>query len=300
MQPSPDPPPLDFALLQQTLPGQTPRNRRALWWMLGFLVLVVASVVALVLYLSAFEDEEEERRRVADGQWLEQSARFHFNRLEEDLRVLARQAVQSTRPAPAPSRPAIPPAPPRHAGAGCCGMPPAPFSGTAGRSPPNRPAQRARAAWQADNHARPANAEALASMLDIAAGLRRSAYAGPMRQADGTQTDTVWLTVPFFERGTFVGNYVAALGMEACVQGLVPPWFHQSHSVRLVIDGGDTTATDARWPQRVPGAHEPARHRSFRGGGAPRHTARHGAAHLPAAGAVVSAGHVGRPARAAP
>ena len=67
MQPSPDPPPLDFALLQQTLPGQTPRNRRALWWMLGFLVLVVASVVALVLYLSAFEDEEEERRRVADG-----------------------------------------------------------------------------------------------------------------------------------------------------------------------------------------------------------------------------------------
>ena len=69
MQPSPDPPPLDFALLQQTLPGQTPRNRRALWWMLGFLVLVVASVVALVLYLSAFEDEEEERRRVRGRPW---------------------------------------------------------------------------------------------------------------------------------------------------------------------------------------------------------------------------------------
>jgi two-component system sensor histidine kinase DctS len=58
-----------------------------------------------------------------------------------------------------------------------------------------------------------------------------------MRQADGTQTDVVWLAVPFFERGTFVGNYLAALSMEACVHGLVPAWFHQSHSVRLVIDG---------------------------------------------------------------
>ena len=56
--------------------------------------------------------------------------------------------------------------------------------------------------------------------------------------------------------------------MEACVQRAGAPWFHQSHRVRLVIDGGDTTATGTRRPRRVPGAHEPARHRSFRGGGA--------------------------------
>ena len=88
------PPPLDFALLQQTLPRTSQRSRRPLWWLLGLLGLVVASVVALVLYLGAFEREEEERRRVTDGQWLEQSVRFHFLRLEEDLRVLARQALQ--------------------------------------------------------------------------------------------------------------------------------------------------------------------------------------------------------------
>ena len=88
------PPPLDFALLQQQLPRQAPRSRRTWWWLLGLLLLVLASVVALVLYLNAFEHEEEERRRVSDGQWLEQSVRFHFVRLEEDLRVLARQTLQ--------------------------------------------------------------------------------------------------------------------------------------------------------------------------------------------------------------
>ena len=238
MQPSLDPPPLDFALLQQTPPGQTPRNRRALWWMLGFLVLVVASVVALVLYLSAFEDEEEERRRVADGQWLEQSARFHFNRLEEDLLVLARQAVLES-----PRTPSSRSAPTMQGGLLWNAPGAILWHGWQEPEPQGQPAR-----WQTDNQAHPSNAEALASMFDIAAGLRRSAYAGPMRQADGTQTDTVWLTVPFFERGTFVGNYVAALGMEACVQGLVPPWVHQSHRVRLVIDGADTTAADPDGP----------------------------------------------------
>ena len=38
--------PLDFALLQQTPPRQALRSRRTLWWLLGLLALVVASVVA--------------------------------------------------------------------------------------------------------------------------------------------------------------------------------------------------------------------------------------------------------------
>lgn len=236
MQPSPEPPPLDFTLLQQTLPGHGPRNRRALWWMLGLLLLVVASVVGLVLYLNDFEHDEEERRRVADGQWLEQSTRFHFNRLEEDLLVLARQALMQAEHTPV--TPAI------KQGGLLWNAPGAILwhgwqAASAGGLP---------ALWRADSEADPANAEALSSMLDIAAGLRRSAYAGPMRRADGTLTETVWLTVPFFERGRFVGNYVAALSMDACVQGLVPPWFLKNHHIRLVAEGTDFIDTNPDGP----------------------------------------------------
>ena len=55
-------------------------------------MLVVGAVVALVLYLQNFESEEDARRQAADAQWLEQSVQFHFRRLEDDLRVAARQA----------------------------------------------------------------------------------------------------------------------------------------------------------------------------------------------------------------
>lgn len=227
MQPLPRTPPLDFALLQQTLPGQAPRSRRALWWLLGLLALLVASVVALVLYLSAFEHEEEERRRVSDGQWLEQSVRFHFVRLEEDLRVLARQALQS------------------HGG----GARAAPT--VQGGLLWNQPGAVLWHGWQprADlegdglpdllRQARalhPWNDEALASMLAISVGLRRSSYAGPLRDAEGVPTDIVWLAVPYFERGEFLGNYLAALSMQRCVEGLVPAWFHQTHLVSLASD----------------------------------------------------------------
>jgi two-component system sensor histidine kinase DctS len=73
-------------------------------------------------------------------------------------------------------------------------------------------------------------------MLDIAVGLRRSSYAGPLRDAQGQATDVVWLAVPYFERGEFLGNYLAALSMNACVDGLVPAWFHQTHRVQLASD----------------------------------------------------------------
>lgn len=267
--PSPRPPgqpphqPLDFALLQQATAGQGQRSRRMLWLMLGLLGLVVASVVTLVLYLSAYERGEEERRRVADGQWLEQSVRFHFTRLEDDLQLLARQSVQSTsasHPAPGstghtdrnpqPQRPAMqggllwnePGAvlwhgwqPRQHTGSpaetgNSTASRPATAHAPASMQPPTR--------WQTDEARHPANADTLASMLDIAVGLRRSAYGGPMRQPDDSATDVVWLAVPLFERGQFMGNYVAALSMNACVQGLVPAWFNQQHTVTLVSDSG--------------------------------------------------------------
>ena len=227
MQPLPRTPPLDFALLQQALPGQAPRSRRTLWWLLGLLLLLVGSVVALVLYLNAFEHEEEERRRVSDGQWLEQSVRFHFVRLEEDLRVLARQALKDHDGAA------------RHAptvqGGLLWSQPGAvlwhgwqPRADVGGEGMPEILRQ-ARAA-------NPWNDEALASMLAIAVGLRRSSYAGPMRDTQGIPTDTVWLAVPYFERGEFLGNYLAALSMQKCVEGLVPAWFFQNHRVSLASD----------------------------------------------------------------
>ena len=234
--------PLDFALLQQ-LPGQALRSRRTLWWLLGLLLLVVASVVALVLYLHAFEQEEEERRRVSDGQWLEQSVRFHFLRLEEDLRVLARQALQQP--------------------GGSAGHTPVLHGGLLwdqpgavlwhGWQPRQHTAQRHSTAalpdpLRAAYAAHPLNAEALSAMQDVAVGLRRSSYAGPMRNAQGQPTDTVWLAVPYFERGEFLGNYMAALSLQASVQGLVPAWFHRTHRVRLAGDAAAPAAGPPGWP----------------------------------------------------
>ena len=235
MQPSSHPTSLDFALLQQSATGGAPRNRRTLWWILGLMALVVASVVGLVVYLEAFESEEEERRRVADGQWLEQSVRFHFNRLEEDLVLLARRAVQPSVPGSL-----APEAAAQNLQGGLLWSQPGAVltHGWLPNRPDDRSGQRP-TRWLSDQDAHPGNAEALSSMLDIAAGLRRSAYAGPMRRADGTNTSVVWLAMPYFERGELVGNYVAALSMDECVQGLVPTWFRQNHTVSLVNDGAE-------------------------------------------------------------
>jgi two-component system sensor histidine kinase DctS len=265
MQPTPPLP--DFDLLQPLAAGQSQRNRRTLWLLLGLLVLVVASVVALVLYLNAYEKGEEERRRVADGQWLEQSVRFHFSRLEDDLLVLARQTTQSN-----PARPPLqgglvwnePGAVRWHGWVANTTQTSHPLLDLAHASPvvspPPHPARGDRAPhwpthWLHDRANHPDNGEALDSMLDIAVGLRRSAYAGPMREANGTPGDTVWLAVPYFERGEFVGTYLAALSMNACVQGLVPNWFHQNHEVRMVTDGADTPLAhrqDADGPYLAP------------------------------------------------
>ena len=250
MQPHPThPSPPDFGLLQQSTAGQGLRSRRTLALLLGLLLLVVASVVALVLYLNAYERGEDERRRVADGQWLEQSVRFHFSRLEDDLVVLARQATLSS----ATTHTLAPAQRPSMQGGLLWNEPgavlwhgwlhqPTTQPNThpdLNANPLPRPTGRPER-WLDDEARHPDNGEALASMLDIAVGLRRSAYAGPMRLGNGEASDVVWLTVPFFERGTFMGTYVAALSLNACVQGLVPRWFHQHHGVRLVSDGADT------------------------------------------------------------
>ena len=91
MKPVSGEPAFDFATLASADASQPGRNLRAQLWLLGFLALLVASVVALGLYLQNFESEEEARQNMADAQWLEQSIAFHFRRLEDDLRSQARR-----------------------------------------------------------------------------------------------------------------------------------------------------------------------------------------------------------------
>lgn len=208
-------PAFDFAALRNTAAGAGVRSGWPGLWLLGFLALVVASVIALVLYLQHFEAEEDTRRQAADAQWLEQSVQFHFRRLEEDLRVAARQSADVR-------------------------------GGLLWREPGvllaqgwvGAPASEVPAQWSADQARHPLNAQALATMDATARGLRRSAYAGPMRDSAGALMPLVWLAVPYFERGYFVGNYVAGLSLDKAVQALVPEWFTRNHAVRLVLEEG--------------------------------------------------------------
>ena len=238
MRPSPTDQTRDFALLQQARLRHGGRNRRALLWLLGFSGLLVGAVITLVLYLNSFEAEEEERRRTTDAQWLEQSVQFHFRRLEDDLMVLARQVVLEGAPASGAEASAL-----RVPGGLLWRQPGVVLSH--GWMPASPAAASGPARWQADWSAHPSNRQVLATMQDITRGLRRSAYAGPMRQSDGALTDVVWLAVPFFERGQFAGNYVAALAMDLAAQSLVPAWFADAQRVHLVSDEHGAPALDA-------------------------------------------------------
>ena len=189
-------------------------------------MLVVGAVVALVLYLQNFESEEDARRQAADAQWLEQSVQFHFRRLEDDLRVAARQASGQ-------SANREPDALTQEGRAGMLWRETGVLLAHGRVDPPSTVGP---APWVADGARHPQNAQALATMQATTRGLRRSAYAGPMLQADGTPTDQVWLAVPYFERGQFVGDYVALLSLKRAMEVVVPGWFSQSHTVRLVLD----------------------------------------------------------------
>lgn len=219
----------DFASLRQASESVAARNPWPGLWLLGFLALVVGSVVALVLYLQHFETEEDARRQAADAQWLEQSVQFHFRRLEEDLRVAARQSTDVQ--------------------GGLLWREPGVLLAQGWVGAANTPAP---ARWLSDAKTHPQNAQALATMQATTRGLRRSAYAGPMLEANGAITDTVWLAVPYFERGEFVGNYAAELSLNEAVRALVPNWFAKDHAVRLVLDEGEP-------PPAKPGALRPFR-----------------------------------------
>ena len=228
----------DFALLQQSAARTGSRNRRALWWLLGLLALLLASVATLLLYLNNFEAEEATRRRAAEAQWLEQSVQFHFRRLEDDLLVLSRQAVQMSAGVGDPS-----------AGraldlkAGLLWREPGVIlsSGWIGAGQLNDP-RVGPERWPMDWDAHPDNAVALALMQSTSQGLRRAAYAGLMLHADGSATDVVWLAVPFFGRGQFAGNYLVAVSLKHALTAVVPGWFKEDHRVQLLTDESSTEA----------------------------------------------------------
>ncbi|MFT7400878.1 MAG: two-component system sensor histidine kinase DctS [Hydrogenophaga sp.] len=232
MDSNPDNTPFDFDLLQRPAGAGVGRVRRAAFWLLGLLaLLVVAVVVSLVLYLQRFETEEDLRRQSADAQWLEQGARFHFSRLEDDLQVLAHR----TREAP-----------------GTAAMLSAVNAGLLLREPgvvqaqgwlpaqPDALADRPIARRLLVDAADPVNAEMLAVMQDVASGLRRPAYAGPMRaigqpgQVDAAMV--VWLAVPLFDEGRFSGSYLARLSLRQAVDAFIPVWFKDQHEMGL-LDG---------------------------------------------------------------
>ena len=239
--PNDTPPRMDFALLQREDLRTERRNRRQLAWVLGLMLLAAGSIVALVLYLQTFEREEAERQRVADGQWLERTLRFHLRRLEEDLATLAHQAREaprapSTRPDPGTSE--------RLRGGALLHHPGVVLQH--GWWPADTPSAPMALAFQQDAGSDPDNAAALMVMQDTARGLRRPSYAGPMLSAQGQRSDRLWLTVPLFERGLYVGSYVAVLSLDRTLAATVPAWFLDNHRLERVDD------FTAPWSQEAP------------------------------------------------
>ncbi len=234
MKPASGDPTFNFAALTSadaSLPG---RNLRGQLWLLGFLALLVASVVALVLYLQNFETGEEARQNMADAQWLEQGIAFHFSRLEDDLRSQARQLRDADNRGAAQQQ----------FNGGLLWTEPDVILARGWRDAQD-PTQGAngleRLQRDASSHAD--NAAALGAMRDIARNLRRASYAGPMRNGDGTVGDVIWLAVPAFERGKFVGNYLAAISLSTAIERLVPNWFRQAHRLQLLDNQQDRRDT---------------------------------------------------------
>ena len=210
-------------LWMQLPDGQPLRDRRALWWIVGLLLLALASMIALVLYLRTFENEESLRQRSADSQWLQQVVRFHFQRLEVDARSAAQRRLTSAIPDGDNSgvlwhTPGVVLA---HGW-----LPSGQDLGSGGL----RDFMSTQMQLSRDN------ASNMRVLLDVTSGLRRIAYAGPMRDAQGQSNGVIWLAVPLSERGQHVGTYLLAVSMPSALQLIVPPWFMATHHLRLHDD----------------------------------------------------------------
>ena len=189
--------------------------------------MMAMSVVALVLYLQTFEAEEDQRRKSADLQWLEQSARFHFRRLEDDLQVLAHRTRDPSRVgADMPAEGVQAGLLLREPGVVLVhGWVPAGADlkvSTVGR------------ALALDQARQSADDEALGVMQDVARELRRPAYGGPLMDTAPDARSIIWLAVPLFDGGVFSGHYLARLSLQDAVRAFIPVWFSDSHEVSLM------------------------------------------------------------------
>ena len=232
-------PPLNFATLDLPPQGALAPTRRTIAGLVALLVLVAASALLMVVYLRGEEAKEADRRRVADSEWLDQTLRFHFRRLERELGVLAQggpQVAASLRASPWWSEPGL---------VAFHGWLPA-----ADQAEPGRwPAVLRAAAAQASH------ADALAVMLDTTRGLQRPAYGGPLPAADGSGGEWVWLAVPHIEQGQFRGDYLAAVPVQRAIEAFVPGWFAQEHDIGPAMGTAGLEA-DGRFlvPIHLPGA----------------------------------------------
>ena len=217
-------------------------SRRALLWLAGLLTLVTACIVLLALFLRDVEAQEEELRRAADAQWLEQTLRFHFQRLERDLAQL--DSAQ-----PAPGAPLGPAPQLQRAGLLWRGDGVIAWQGWLAAERLDSPAQ-----WPAIMAAaelRPEDGGTLAVMLDTGRGLQRPAYAGPLPGGQRPGDPLLWLAVPRFEQGQFLGNQVAAIRIERALEQIVPAWFLADHAL-LTLDDEAGLATSAQPGLRYP------------------------------------------------
>ncbi|MDD2845805.1 MAG: ATP-binding protein [Rhodoferax sp.] len=211
-------PSIDFASLEPDTRPSSTLNRRALLWLVGLLVVVAVSIGALALFLRTVEVEEEERQRIADAQWLEQTLRFHFRRLESDLGAWARHPQDASSAALRAGQ--------LWRGAGVVvhhGWVPA------GEPPP----QAAMQAFLDVGAPQGEQMQMFATMLETTRGLQRPAYAGPLPLAQGRQGALVWLAVPQFEQGRFQGDYVAAIRFDRALASVIPAWFLADHAVAV-------------------------------------------------------------------
>lgn len=204
-------------------------NRRAMAWLAGLLLLVALSIGLLALFLRAEEAAQEDRRRSDDAQWLDQTLHFHFRRLEGELETLVRQAQNPGQGAALSAR------------AGLFWRSPGVvvFHGWVAGAPAgtdSAPAL-AHAALGALG-----NAQALVNLLDITRGLRRAAYAGPLPLGEGTPGQAIWLAVPLFEQGRFLGDYVAAVALEPALAQAIPAWFLKDHALSVASEGAQAAA----------------------------------------------------------
>ena len=235
-------PPIDFALLELDTRQSSSLNRRAMAWLVGMLAVVTVSIVALALFLRSVEREEDNRQRNADAQWLDQTLRFHFHRLESDLGALARR--------PAGAAPAA-----LHAGQLWRSVGVVAHHGWLAADPPASAAAMAVFLRGAEPH--PDNTQVLATMLETTRGLQRAAYAGPLPLADGAPGQLLWLAVPLFEQGRFMGDYVAAIRLDTALSSILPSWFLADHAVVVGDDGPpDASAVPHAYavPVQLPGA----------------------------------------------